>query len=93
MPGHPPASISSSKTLIQMKYFMQVHGHRAVVRIRFHDVRHEIPPFAVDRRICALVPLRRIFYFNISVQDQRLPVPFPDPADPGCQPADEPCEK
>lgn len=58
--------------LIEVEQRFQIHWHRAVIRIRFHDICHEIPPFPVDRGICTFCPKLFIFNFNITKEGQGL---------------------
>ena len=54
--------------LIQMKNRMKILAYRTVIRISFHNICHEIPPFTVYLCICTLTPFFFIFYFYISKQ-------------------------
>lgn len=55
-----------------MEHRVQIDCNRAVVRIGFHDISHEIPPFAVDLGICTLCPQLLIFYFYVSIENKSL---------------------
>ena len=54
--------------LIQMKNRMKILAYRTVIWISFHNICHEIPPFAVYLSICTLTPFFFIFYFYIAKQ-------------------------
>ena len=62
-----------------MENGLEIDAHRAVIRVGFHNVSHEIPPFPVDGRIGSLCPALFVFDINIaelgqcfSVQKDRI---------------------
>ena len=48
--------------LVQMKYRLQIHTHRAVIRVCLHDIRHIIPPFPAMKSLFFKKDAWKIFF-------------------------------
>ena len=57
-----------------MEHSLQVDAHRAVVRVGLHDVRHEVPPFAVDGGVRPFGPQLLVLDLYVAKEGQGLPV-------------------
>ena len=57
-----------------MKDGREVDRHGTVVGVDIHDVGHEVPPLAADRRFGRGHPFRLVLDLDVAVENERLAV-------------------